>query len=69
ALETPFHIIHGECDKIVPLRNIELFAEVAPATRVTRVKDAGQLVLFSHWQVVLKAIIEAANYANLKPLT
>jgi pimeloyl-ACP methyl ester carboxylesterase/DNA-binding CsgD family transcriptional regulator len=68
ALETPFHIIHGECDKIVPLRNVELFAEVAPATRVTRVKDAGQLVLFSHWQVVLKAISEAANSTNLKPI-
>lgn len=68
ALETPLHIIHGEGDKIVPLRNIELFAEVAPATRVTRVKGAGQLVLFSHWQVVLKALSEAANNASLKSL-
>ncbi len=68
ALEMPFHIIHGECDKIVPPGNIELFAEIAPATQVTRVKDAGQLLLFSHWEVVLKALSEAANSAHMRPL-
>ncbi|NOX83865.1 MAG: alpha/beta fold hydrolase [Alphaproteobacteria bacterium] len=68
ALEHTFHIIHGDGDELVPLRNVELFAEIAPATRITRVKGAGQFLLFSHWQVVLNAISDAANSANLKSL-
>jgi pimeloyl-ACP methyl ester carboxylesterase/DNA-binding CsgD family transcriptional regulator len=61
ALETPFQIIYGDGDELVPVRNIELFADLVPETNLIRVKGAGQYLLFSHWQVVLKELSRVAN--------
>ncbi|VAV88051.1 hypothetical protein MNBD_ALPHA06-2101 [hydrothermal vent metagenome] len=55
-LAMPFHFIHGEKDKVVPLSHIEEFIRQAPQSTLEVVKDAGQFVLLSHWQYVLKAI-------------
>ncbi len=57
-LAMPFHFIHGEDDKVVPLSNIQEFIKEVPGSDVEMVKNAGQFVLLSHWQYVLKTLQE-----------
>lgn len=55
-LETPFHILHGDLDQIVDISQSEYFAETVPDTTVEIVRGAGQLLIYSHWDYVLRAI-------------
>jgi hypothetical protein len=55
-LTTPMHIIHGLGDVMVPPSRIELFCERVPESTVTWVENAGQYLLFTHWQHVLRKI-------------
>lgn len=55
-LSVPFHILHGDEDDIIELFRTNEFAEAVPGTIVEIVKGAGQLLMYSHWEHVLKAI-------------
>lgn len=56
SLSHSFHIIHGDADEIVNISQSKEFARVVPGTKLEVVKDAGQLLFYSHWDRVLKAI-------------
>lgn len=51
-----FHILHGDDDRITPLKHSLAFVEDVPGTTIEIVKDAGQLLFFSHWRRVFDAI-------------
>ncbi len=65
ARATPhkFHILHGDDDHIVPLVQSQTFAEDVPGTTIEIVKSAGQLLFYSHWQIVLDAILSGRSAA------
>jgi pimeloyl-ACP methyl ester carboxylesterase len=59
-LTMPMHILHGLGDVMVPPSRVELFCERVPESQVTWVENAGQYLLFTHWQHVLRKIEELA---------
>lgn len=63
-LETPFHILHGDLDQIVDLSQSKYFAANVPDTTLEIVKGAGQLLIYSHWDYVFRAIRKSQKNSN-----
>jgi pimeloyl-ACP methyl ester carboxylesterase len=55
-LDRPIHCIQGNADNVVPLTNIEQFARTVPKVSFESVDGAGQFLMMTHWQYVLKAL-------------
>lgn len=51
-----FHILHGDDDRIIPLAHSLAFVDDVPGSTMEIVKNAGQLLFFSHWRHVFDAI-------------
>tara|TARA_R110000824_G_scaffold252106_1_gene440802 strand:+ start:637 stop:2382 length:1746 start_codon:yes stop_codon:yes gene_type:complete len=63
-LETPFHILHGDLDQIVDISQSKYFASNVPDTTLEIVKGAGQLLIYSHWDYVFRAIRKSQKNSN-----
>ncbi len=50
------HILHGEDDRIVPVHQSRHFVDSVPGSTLEVIPDAGQLLFFSHWPAVLRAV-------------
>ncbi|MDH6266202.1 pimeloyl-ACP methyl ester carboxylesterase/DNA-binding CsgD family transcriptional regulator [Rhizobium sp. SG_E_25_P2] len=57
-----FHILHGDDDRIIPLAHSRAFVENVPGTTIEIIKDAGQLLFFSHWRHVFDAITKKRRH-------
>ncbi|MEO0548183.1 MAG: alpha/beta fold hydrolase [Pseudomonadota bacterium] len=60
AAEHKFHAFHGEDDQIVKSFQSQVFADAVPGTKLEIVPGAGNFLLYSHWQAVLKALRNAS---------
>ncbi|WP_164088940.1 alpha/beta fold hydrolase [Sphingorhabdus sp. YGSMI21] len=63
-LETPFHILHGDLDQIVHISQSECFVANVPGTTLEIVEGAGQLLIYSHWDSVFRAIKRSHKNSN-----
>lgn len=54
-LKTPFHFIHGGGDMVVPLSRVENFVERVPNSTFEVVKNAGQFLIYTHWEIIFAA--------------
>lgn len=61
SLNKTFYILHGEADGVVSPTQSQAFAEQVPGTRLEIVPGAGNLLLYSHWGTVLRAIKKATH--------
>ncbi|SDR47221.1 alpha/beta hydrolase [Pseudovibrio sp. Tun.PSC04-5.I4] len=57
-----FHILHGDDDQIVKISQSQAFVKSVPGTELEVIKGAGQLLMYSHWDRVLKAIKTKHRY-------
>lgn len=55
-LEHRFHILHGQDDKVINIAQSKAFADFVSGTELEIVKDAGHLMIYSHWERILRAV-------------
>lgn len=56
TLRHSFYVLHGDEDKVIDLSRAQAFAEAVPGTELEVVKGAGQLLMYSHWEHVFRAV-------------
>ncbi|PHR92687.1 MAG: hypothetical protein COA69_07610 [Robiginitomaculum sp.] len=60
-LKHKFYILHGDDDKIFDVSQSQAFADYVPGTKLEIVKGAGHLLIYSHWEHILRAIKKNLN--------
>ncbi|AMO71127.1 hypothetical protein AZE99_04005 [Sphingorhabdus sp. M41] len=63
-LKRPSHILQGDLDQIVDISQSKYFVANVPGTTLEIVKGAGQLLIYSHWDHVFRAIRKSKKNSN-----
>jgi len=62
TLPHPIHIVHGDDDPVIPVEQSMTFVENVPHARLDVVRNAGNFLFYSHWPIVLDALLDARLY-------